>query len=84
MFSPRSYLTVALSVSAYVIPFMGRLEIILFPPPDLPVIICVAGGVVGLKALVTTRPIGTPLTLLPPFFFKMIFKWVGRVMFRKY
>lgn len=58
-------------------------EIILFVF-DLPVTICVAGGVVGEKAFVTTRPIGTPLILLPPFFFKIIFKCVGLVMFKKY
>jgi len=54
-------------------PLIGRDEIILFPPVALPVMICVAGGVVGLKALVTTIPIGT-FNLLPPLFFRMIFK----------
>jgi len=52
----------------------GILEIILLPPLALPVIIYVAGGVVGLNAFVITIPIGTPLNFLPPFFFKIIFK----------
>ena len=64
-------------------PFIGIDDIILFVF-DLPVTIWVAGGVVGEKAFVTTRPMGTPLILLPPFFFKIIFKCVGFVMFRKY
>lgn len=55
------------------------------PPLSLPgLIILAAGGLVGGKAFVMVRPIGTPLTLLPPFFFKMTFKCVGLVMLRKY
>jgi len=43
-------------------------------PPAFPVIIYVAGGVIGLKALVTTIPIGIPLFLLLPIFFKIILR----------
>lgn len=46
--------------------------------------ICVAGGVVGLNAFVTVRPIETPLSFLPPFFFRMILRCVGFVIFKKY
>ena len=46
--------------------------------------ILAAGGLVGGKALVMVSPMGTPLTLLPPFFFKITFKWVGLVIFKKY
>ena len=47
-------------------------------------IIVEGGGVVGAFALVTTIPLGTPLILLCDFFLKIILRWVGLVMFRKY
>ena len=65
-------------------PFIGILEIILLPAPALPWMISVVGGVVGECALVTQMPIGTPFTLLPPFFFRMILRCVGFWMFKKY
>ena len=54
------------------------------PPVSLPgFMILAAGGAVGGSALVTVIPMGT-LTLLPPFFLRIIFKCVGVVMLRKY
>jgi hypothetical protein len=43
-----------------------------------------AGGFVGGKAFVTVSPIGKPLIFLPPFFLRIIFRWVGFVTLRKY
>ena len=77
------WLKLARRDSAYVIPFVGidvSILLLLF----FRVIIWVAGGTVGPNALVTTTPMGTPFTLLPPFFFRMILRWVGLVILRKY
>jgi len=42
------------------------------------------GGVVGGLAFVTVRPMGLPATRLPFFFLRIILRWDGFVMFRKY
>jgi hypothetical protein len=56
------------------------IERLSFPLP----IIVEGGGVVGAFALVTVIPIGTPLILLLDFFLKIILRWVGLVIFKKY
>ena len=54
-------------------------------PRSLPLpIISAAGGYVGGFALVTVKPIGLPATRLPLFFLRIILRWVGLVMLRKY
>jgi hypothetical protein len=71
------------SVWAYDFPFMGRddgMDRLSLPLP----IMVEAGGVVGASALATTTPIGLPFCLLLFVFRKMIFKWVGFVILRKY
>ena len=66
-------------------PFPGRVVGRVTLPLSLPFpMIVAAGGLVGGCAFVTVKPIGTPFILLPPFFLKMILRWVGLVMLRKY
>jgi hypothetical protein len=70
-------------VWAYVLPLSGRedgMDLLSFPLP----IIVEAGGVVGASALETTTPIGLPFCLLLFVLRRIILRWVGFVMLRKY